>query len=132
MRYITVKCTKCKNSGKLDVGTLDMEGVIEAMSKEKEFGFHCNLGNHVEFGRMSDYWVIVSDIIDDGVAKETDEEWQDNIGLGPFYTTERVREHFEIDSFSAPFCFGKSKDTGNEVVLSFGHAPSGTRYYWEV
>jgi len=109
-----------------------MEGVVDAISKERDFGFHCNLGNHMEFGRMSDYYTIVSDIIDDGVAKETDEEWQAKNGSGPFYTSQELPENFVISSFFAPLCFGVSKKDNLPVTLCFGHAPSGTRYYWEV
>lgn len=132
MRYVNVKCRKCGAELKLDVGSAEtMSDVRSKMDSIKPF--HCNAGLHMEFGSMGDYYQILDETIRiDSETVMTDVEWQTSIGSGPFYTTQELSKTFDIEGFMAPFCSGRRKDTGAKAVLSFGHAPSGERYYWEV
>ena len=43
------------------------------------------------------------------------------------FDTNEVQQHFTIDSFLAPFCFGIRKSTDEKVTLTFNHMP---RLYW--
>lgn len=45
------------------------------------------------------------------------------------FNTDEMMEEFEIESFGAPFAFGRRKSSGNKVTLQFQHSP---RFYWVV
>jgi hypothetical protein len=45
----------------------------------------------------------------------------------PIWTTERLREDFEVLGFLAPFVHVKRRADGAEGVMTFTHNP---RYYW--
>ena len=42
---------------------------------------------------------------------------------GESWTSEQVREEFEIESFLTPFVFATRRSTGERGMLSFRHAP---------
>ena len=45
------------------------------------------------------------------------------------FNTEQAQLEFNIEGFSAPFCYGKRRATGEKVTLRFIHSP---RFYWLV
>ena len=58
---------------------------------------------------------------------ELRKELESKHGINNVFDTSQVTELFTIDSFLAPFCFGKRKSTGEKVTLQFNHMP---RLYW--
>lgn len=126
-RKVRVHCNKCNGDAMLDIGTATIAEIQETMRSRQ--GFHCNIGSHVELGRQSDYWTIdPNSLIEE--EQSTDEEWFIQNGADKYYNTAECTAEFEINTFAAPCCIGKRKSTGSHVVLRFGAAPSGERYYW--
>ena len=48
---------------------------------------------------------------------------------GEVFNTSEVQVKYQIESFLAPFCFAKERETGKDCVLQFQHEP---RFYWFV
>ena len=54
---------------------------------------------------------------------EIKEKYDIDIEPEDSWTTEELTEQFSIESFLAPFCFGKDKETGEDVSFTFIHMP---------
>lgn len=126
MVLVDIHCNTCENDFKLDIGDHTVEEVT-AMLKKRD-SFHCNAGNHMEFGSPMNHWVFGS--VCEGIAP-TEEEWYDKMTAqyGKLISTDELREKFEVIGFAFGSCMAKVKATGQEICLGFIHSPKGVRYY---
>lgn len=129
-RLVKCTCKKCGETFKIDIGNLTREGVEAWLAKDTG-GFQCP-GMHVELGRRSDYWMLDWDSLSED-SKLSDEDWLRQLmsDKGVVWTTDELTAYFDVKSFAMGYCIAKDKTTGDDVCLSYAHAPqSGKRYYY--
>jgi hypothetical protein len=124
-----VRCNKCKGTGTIDMGDKTIEEFREIM-KSRDFG-QCICSNHVELGKMSDYYEMLEDTLIDGSAP-TDEEWLEEFKQqkGEVWDSDELTQKFTGIGFTYGMCFAKNKETGEDVILNFTASPCGKRYYY--
>ena len=64
----------------------------------------------------------LENLTDQEVRAKLEEEY------GQVWTTNELTTDFTIESFLAPYCFGKRKSDGKKVSLTFIHRP---RFYFD-
>ena len=125
-------CKKCQNKFMIDIGDSTKEEIIALL--EKQEGFHCDAGNHMEMSSPLNYWEIDWDTIKDG-ASLTDEEFVEEFKK----TYPIVLSHsdfpkvFENVGFAYGSCIANVIGDPNEtpIMLNFIHTPKErTRYYY--
>lgn len=128
MSLVDVKCKKCGESSKLDIGDMLKEDVDQWL--EKGNGFQC-FGNHVEFGSRSDYWEVDWESLQEGNAP-TEQDFEEELRSKSVevYTTKELSQLYEVNSFNYGLCFVIDKSTREEKVFNFIHSPQGTRFYY--
>lgn len=65
--FVTGKCKKCGGKPIFDIGDLSVEKAKKIFD-ERDFG-HCDIGWHVEIGKMSDYYEVDWDNLYDSAEK---------------------------------------------------------------
>ena len=121
----TVRCRKCGEIGKFDVG--DASTIGEAQSRMDGYtGEHCPFGRHMELSPIR-YEVIG---LEDGAAP-TDGEWAARMRAGGYdlWTTDELRgTEIEITAFA----FGDpvAMVRGRVFWLRSATSPGGHRYYY--
>lgn len=100
---VNVRCKKCGETSKLDIGNYSKEEVIKLLSNDK-YGFEC-FGHHVEFGNRIDYWEIDWDSLQNGFAP-TEEEFVADLKKKntEVYTTKELQNKYNVVSFAMGFC----------------------------
>jgi hypothetical protein len=127
MALLDIHCKKCGNDFQMDIGDKTIEEVRAIL--EKRDGYHCNAGNHMEFGSPLFYWVLGE--LHEGSAP-TEDEWKKlaTERHGHLISNDELRDKFEVTGFFFGSCMAKVKVTGQEVCLEFIHSPKGERYYY--
>lgn len=128
MTMVTVKCRKCNESSKIDMGNHTREEV-EKWLKKDDGGFQC-FGNHVEFGSRADYWTIDWNSEEEGHAP-TEEDFLTELKskCSEVYDTTSLQETYDVIGFLSGMCRVRDKNTGLEKYFDFVHSPKGKRYY---
>ena len=125
-------CKKCQNKFMIDIGDKTKEEIIALL--EKQEGFHCDAGNHMEMSSPLNYWDIDWDTIKDG-ASLTDEEFVEELKkIYPIVLSHSdLPKIFENVGFAYGACIASIIGDPNEtpIMLNFVHAPrSRDRYYY--
>lgn len=125
-------CKKCQNKFMIDIGDNTKEEIIALL--EKQEGFHCDAGNHMEMSSPLNYWDIDWDTIKDG-ASLTDEEFVEELKkvypIVVHYSD--FTKLFENIGFAYGSCIANVIGDPNEtpIMLNFIHTPKErTRYYY--
>lgn len=125
-------CKKCQNKFMIDIGDSTKEEIIALL--EKQEGFHCDAGNHMEISSPLNYWDIDWDTIKDG-ASLTDEEFVEELKkvypIVVHYSD--FTKLFENIGFAYGSCIANVIGDPNEtpIMLNFIHTPKErTRYYY--
>ena len=125
-------CKKCQNKFMIDIGDSTKEEIIALL--EKQEGFHCDAGNHMEMSSPLNYWDIDWDTIKDG-ASLTDEEFVEELKkvypIVVHYSD--FTKLFENVGFAYGSCIANVIGDPNEtpIMLNFIHTPKErTRYYY--
>ncbi len=129
-RKVSCKCKTCGETFQIDIGNSTREEIDKWL--DKSGGFQCP-GRHVELGKRSHHWTIDWNSLHED-TKQSDEDWLKELMTehGVVYENDELSAYFKVTGFTMGFCMAKDKTSGEEVCLSYAHAPeSGKRYYFK-
>ena len=126
---VNVKCSKCGESTKIDIGDKTKEEVEKYL--EMKGGFEC-YGYHVEFGKRSNFWTIDWDSIQEG-SSPTEEQFLIDLrnDYKEVYKNQEIGEKYKVTGFSCGMCMVQNKETGKGECFDFASSPKGERYYFK-
>ena len=128
---VKFKCKKCEKEGYFDVGDLDKLEAMKAIADQFSKGFTCSVGNHVEVDSIFNYYDIDWDNPVEHVPM-TEEQFLNNLknDFVEVYSTEELREKYNIDGFMGGYCLVSEKnDEDKQKMMLFFQSPEGKRYY---
>jgi hypothetical protein len=123
---IEVYCKKCNENFSLITKGKTVEQITELLQKQN--GFECTAGNHVELDSPLNYWVL-GKIIDKEVPSDLEKLQYLKKSYPEVYTTSELQEKYKVSGFSMGCCICENKTTGKKAYFDFTRIGNDRFYY---
>lgn len=123
---IEVYCKKCNENFTLITKGKNREQIEEILQKQN--GFECTAGNHVELDNPMNYWVL-GKIIDKEVPLDLEKLQDLKNSYSEVYSTSELQEKYKVSGFSFGTCICENKSNGKKAYFDFTRIGNDRFYY---